>query len=307
MLTKLVLTIRVLTYSLGMITLTGNTSISTLKKQIQTPQDGVDNVEQISIQPAFQDLLNNIYCTIDKLPYLKPSLCMFCLDGTNITIKAFSGLWASKKALSLDYTTLQRTNDVTLNGTAVFGGGGYVANTTYYVYAKYDPSKTDSTDFVIRTDAPDTTKTWLAEAGVTQYNHRYIGSVLTNSLPACEVFSCSNGDYNLGTTNSGSTFTDVVFTDIQYLMLPKTATSIKLQIACQNTTAATDGNFYIKPKGTSSIRFIDVPRSSLYRGADILEIPCISSTFNVFQIRFQGAGLVNGDCTAKLGMVGYKE
>ena len=148
----------------------------------------------------------------------------------------------------------------------------------------------------------------MVVAGVTQYNHRYIGSVLTNSLPACEVFSCSNGDYNLGTSNSGSTFTDVVFTDIQYLMLPKTATSIKLQITCQNTTAAIDGSFYIKPKGTSSVRFIDVPRSSLYRGADVLEIPSIGSpSFNIFQIRFQGAGLVNGDCTAKLGMVGYKE
>ncbi|TXG86247.1 MAG: hypothetical protein E6R13_00800 [Spirochaetes bacterium] len=290
-----------------MITLTGSTSISTLSKTIQAPQDSIDNVDQFSVQPPFQSLLNNIYSTIDKLPYLKPSLSMSCLDGTNITIKAFSGLWASKNALSLDYTTLQRTNDVTLSGTAVFGGGGYVANTTYYVYAKYDPAKTESTDFVLRTDAPDTTKTWLV-AGVTQYNHRYIGSVLTNSLATCEVFSCSNGDYNLGTSNSGSTFTDIVFTDIQYLMLPKTATSIKLQITCQNTTAATDGSFYIKPKGTSSIRFIDVPRSSLYRGADVLEIPCIGSpSFNIFQIRFQGAGLVNGDCTAKLGMVGYKE
>ncbi len=291
-----------------MITLTGSTSIATLKKQIQSPQDAVDNVEQISVQPAVQDLLNNIYCTIDKLPYLKPSLFMSCLDGTDITIKAFSGLWASKNALTLDYTTLQRTSDVTLNGTAVFGGGGYVANTTYYVYAKYDPARTESTDFVLRTNAPDTTKTWLVLAGDPQYNHRYIGSVLTNSLATCEVFSCSSGDYNLGTTNSGSTFSDIVFTDIQYLMLPKTATSIKLQITCQNTTAATDGSFFIKPQGTSSIRSIDVPRSSLYRGADVLEIPSIGSpSFNTFQIRFQGAGLVNGDCTAKLGMVGYKE
>ena len=291
-----------------MITLTGNTSISTLKKQIQSPQDAVDNVEQISVQPAVQDLLNNIYCTIDKLPYLKPSLSMYSIDGATIVVKPFAGLWASKNALSLDYTTLQRTSDVTISGTSVFGGGGYVANTTYYVYAKYDPTKTESTDFVIRTDAPDTTKTWLVIAGIIQYNHRYIGSFITNSSATCEVFSCSAGDYNLGTTNSGSTFSDVVFTDIQYLMLPKTATSIKLQITCQNTTAAIDGSFYIKPKGTSSVRFIDVPRSSLYRGADVLEIPCIGSpSFNIFQIRFQGAGLVNGDCTAKLGMVGYKE
>lgn len=291
-----------------MITLTGSTSITNLSKTIQAPQDSIDNVDQTSVQTSFQSLLNNIYSTIDKLPYLKPSLCMSSLDGTTITIKAFSGLWASKNALTLDYTTLQRTNDVVLNGTAVFGGGGYVANTTYYVYAKYDPSKIESTDFVIITDAPDTTKTWLAVAGIIQYNHRYIGSVLTNSSATCEVFSCSNGDYNLGTTNSASTFTDIVFTDIQYLMLPKTAASIKLQIACQNTTAAIDGSFYIKPKGTSSIRFIDVPRSSLYRGADVLEIPSIGSpSFNIFQIRFQGVGLVNGDCTAKLGMVGYKE
>ncbi len=291
-----------------MITLTGSTSITDLSKTIQAPQDSIDNVEQLSVQLPFQALLNNIYSTIDKLPYLKPSLSMFSLNGTNIVLKAFAGLWASKNALTLDYTTLQRATDVTLTGTSVFGGGGFVADTTYYVYAKYDPAKIDSTDIVLRTNAPDGTKTWLVLAGDPQFNHRYIGSVLTNSLATCEVFSCSSGDYNLGTTNSGSTFSDIVFTDIQYLMLPKTATSIKLQITCQNTTAATDGSFFIKPKGTSSIRFIDVPRSSLYRGADVLEIPCIGSpSFNIFQIRFQGAGLVSGDCTAKLGMVGYKE
>lgn len=288
-----------------MITLTGSTSISTLKKQIQSPQDAVDNVEQISVQPAVQDLLNNIYCTIDKLPYLKPSLSMYSIDGATIVVKPFAGLWASKFAATSEYTVLSTTTDTLVTSAKLSPAGSFAADTIYYLYAYLNGT---STDFVLRTDAPDTTKTWLVIAGVTQYNHRYIGSVLTNSSATCEVFSCSAGDYNLGTTNSGSTFSDVVFTDIQYLMLPKTATSIKLQITCQNTTAATDGSFFIKPKGTSSIRFIDVPRSSLYRGADVLEIPSIGSpSFNIFQIRFQGVGLVNGDCTAKLGMVGYKE
>lgn len=288
-----------------MITLTGSTSISTLKKQIQSPQDAVDNVEQISVQPAVQDLLNNIYCTIDKLPYLKPSLSMYSIDGATIVVKPFAGLWASKFAATSEYTVLSTTTDTLVTSAKLSPAGSFAADTIYYLYAYLNGT---STDFVLRTDAPDTTKTWLVIAGFTQYNHRYIGSVLTNSSATCEVFSCSAGDYNLGTTNSGSTFSDVVFTDIQYLMLPKTATSIKLQITCQNTTAATDGSFFIKPKGTSSIRFIDVPRSSLYRGADVLEIPSIGSpSFNIFQIRFQGAGLVNGDCTAKLGMVGYKE
>lgn len=288
-----------------MITLTGSTSISTLKKQIQSPQDAVDNVEQLSVQPAVQDLLNNIYCTIDKLPYLKPSLSMYSIDGATIVVKPFAGLWASKFAATSEYTVLSTTTDTLVTSAKLSPAGSFAADTIYYLYAYLNGT---STDFVLRTDAPDTTKTWLVIAGFTQYNHRYIGSVLTNSLATCEVFSCSAGDYNLGTTNSGSTFSDVVFTDIQYLMLPKTATSIKLQITCQNTTAATDGSFFIKPKGTSSIRFIDVPRSSLYRGADVLEIPSIGSpSFNIFQIRFQGAGLVNGDCTAKLGMVGYKE
>lgn len=288
-----------------MITLTGSTSISTLKKQIQSPQDAVDNVEQISVQPAVQDLLNNIYCTIDKLPYLKPSLSMYSIDGATIVVKPFAGLWASKFAATPEYTVLSTTTDTLVTSAKLSPAGSFAADTIYYLYAYLNGT---STDFVLRTDAPDTTKTWLVIAGIIQYNHRYIGSVLTNSSATCEVFSCSAGDYNLGTTNSGSTFSDVVFTDIQYLMLPKTATSIKLQITCQNTTAAIDGSFYIKPKGTSSIRFIDVPRSSLYRGADVLEIPCIGSpSFNIFQIRFQGAGLVNGDCTAKLGMVGYKE
>lgn len=288
-----------------MITLTGSTNISDLKKQIQTPQDAVDNVEQISVQPAVQNLLNNIYCTIDKLPYLKPSLSMYCIDGATIVVKPFAGLWASKFAASSEYTVLSTTTDTNVTSAKLSPAGPFVANTVYYLYAYLNGA---ATDFIIRTDAPDATKTYSLNGAVPRLNERYIGSVLTNSLATCEVFSCSSGDYNLGTTNSNSTFSDIVFTDIQYLMLPKTATSIKLQITCQNTTAATDGSFFIKPKGTSSVRFIDVPRSSLYRGADVLEIPSIGSpSFNIFQIRFQGAGLVNGDCTANLGMVGYKE
>lgn len=292
------------------ITLTGDTNIANLTKTIQVPQDFADNVDQTSVNQPYQKLLNNFYSTLNRLPYVKPSLSMSCLDGVTITVYPFDGLWASKSAFlaNLDYTCLSKTISTNIAAADIVGGGPFVADTIYYVYAIYDSPSANNTKLIIRTDAPDATKTWAVVAAVTQYNHRYIGSFLTNSLATCEVFSCSSGDYNLGTTNSNSTFSDIVFTDIQYLMLPKTATSIKLQITCQNTTAATDGSFFIKPKGTSSIRFIDVPRSSLYRGADVLEIPCIGSpSFNIFQIRFQGAGLVSGDCTAKLGMVGYKE
>ena len=176
-----------------MIMLTGNTSISTLKKQIQSPQDAVDNVEQISVQPAVQDLLNNIYCTIDKLPYLKPSLSMYSIDGATIVVKPFAGLWASKFAATSEYTVLSTTTDTLVTSAKLSPSGSFAADTIYYLYAYLNGA---STDFVIRTNAPDVTKTYAVVGGVTRLNERYIGSFIVIAGPTVVAFSKNDQEYN---------------------------------------------------------------------------------------------------------------
>lgn len=290
-----------------MITLTGSTSISTLSKTIQAPQDSIDNVEQVSVQLPFQALLNNIYSTIDKLPYLKPSLCMSSLDGTNITIKAFSGLWASKNALTLDYTTLQRAADVTLTGTSVFGGGGYVANTTYYVYAKYDPAKTESTDFVLRTNAPDVTKTWLVLAGDPQFDHRYIGSVIVFPLPGVVPFAMANREYDFVQQRGIGSYGVIVDTDVTITLLPTTAVTSKISAEFTNINVTTNGSFEIKPKGSTYISFAPVSQNTPNAtGTTRFELPAIGTPFNTYQVKFTG-GVAVAECIAALYWVGYRE
>ena len=286
-----------------MITLTGSTSISTLSKTIQAPQDSIDNVDETSVQTSFQSLLNNIYSTIDKLPYLKPSLCMFCLDGTNITIKAFSGLWASKNALTLDYTTLQRTSNAVINASNIVPAGPFVANTIYYVYAKYDPSKTDSTDFVIRTDAPDSTNTWLVVAGVTQYNHRYIGSIISQVGPAIVLFMMTNGDYTFPTEYNYGTYTLAALTDVVITFLPLTANVSKMKLVCVNTSPSADSVVTIRPKTVGQYHTINISRSQDHSsGHSYIESPTIGSPYNTFQISVTG-----GTGSVVLSLVGYKE
>ena len=286
-----------------MITLTGSTSITDLSKTIQAPQDSIDNVEQLSVQLPFQDLLNNIYCTIDKLPYLKPSLSMFSLNGTNIVLKAFAGLWASKNALTLDYTTLQRATDVTLTGTSVFGGGGFVANTTYYVYAKYDPAKIDSTDIVLRTNAPDGTKTWLVLAGDPQYDHRYIGSVIVIAGPTILAFNMKDGEYRLLDTGTvtGTPLTGIADVNITCDLLPVTASQITFLMGFTNTSGGS-ATFSLKPTGAVAYKYSLTVAITAYSSTHEINLPLIGTPYNGFTGVWSG-----GLCSAFFQYSGYKE
>ena len=286
-----------------MITLTGSTSITDLSKTIQAPQDSIDNVEQLSVQLPFQDLLNNIYCTIDKLPYLKPSLSMFSLNGTNIVLKAFAGLWASKNALTLDYTTLQRATDVTLTGTSVFGGGGFVANTTYYVYAKYDPAKIDSTDIVLRTNVPDGTKTWLVLAGGPQYDHRYIGSVIVIAGPTILAFNMKDGEYRLLDTGTvtGTPLTGIADVNITCDLLPVTASQITFLMGFTNTSGGS-ATFSLKPTGAVAYKYSLTVAITAYSSTHEINLPLIGTPYNGFTGVWSG-----GLCSAFFQYSGYKE
>jgi hypothetical protein len=286
-----------------MITLTGSTSITNLSKTIQAPQDSIDNVEQLSVQLPFQALLNNIYSTIDKLPYLKPSLSMFSLNGTNIVLKSFAGLWASKNALTLDYTTLQRAADVTLTGTSVFGGGGFVANTTYYVYAKYDPAKIDSTDIVLRTNAPDGTKTWLVLAGDPQYDHRYIGSVIVIAGPTILAFNMKDGEYRLLDTGTvtGTPLTGIADVNITCDLLPATASQITFLMGFTNTSGGS-ATFSLKPTGAVAYKYSLTVAITAYSSIHEINLPLIGTPYNGFTGVWSG-----GLCSAFFQYSGYKE
>ena len=286
-----------------MITLTGSTSITNLSKTIQAPQDSIDNVEQLSVQLPFQALLNNIYSTIDKLPYLKPSLSMFSLNGTNIVLKSFAGLWASKNALTLDYTTLQRAADVTLTGTSVFGGGGFVANTTYYVYAKYDPAKVDSTDIVLRTDTPDVTKTWLVLAGDPQFDHRYIGSVIVVAGPTILAFNMKDGEYRLLDTGTvtGSPLTGIADVNITCDLLPATASQITFLMGFTNTSGGS-ATLALKPTGAAAYKYSLTVAITAYSSTHEINLPLIGTPYNGFTGVWSG-----GLCSAFFQYSGYKE
>ena len=287
-----------------MITLTGNTSISTLKKQIQTPQDGVDNVEQISIQPAFQDLLNNIYCTIDKLPYLKPSLSMYSIDGATIVVKPFAGLWASKFAATSEYTVLSTTTDTSVTSAKLSPSGSFAADTIYYLYAYLNGT---STDFVIRTDAPDTTKTYAVVGGVTRLNERYIGSFIVIAGPTVVAFSKNDQEYNFVRRFGIGVYSDIVDTDVPVNLLPPTTSTCKLVATLTNTNVATNGSLELKPKGSTFNTFVNVAKNIPgVTGATSITMPAIGTPKNTFQAKFSG-GVAAGECTAYMYWTGYTE
>jgi len=285
-----------------MITLTGNTSIATLKKQIQSPQDAVDNVEQISVQPAVQDLLNNIYCTIDKLPYLKPSLSMYSIDGATIVVKPFAGLWASKFAATSEYTVLSTTTDTSVTSANLSPSGSFAADTIYYLYAYLNGA---STDFVIRTDAPDATKTYAVVGAVNRLNERYIGSFIVKAGPTIMSFSMSDGEYSLyyqAPIAGASPFTATVDTDITFTLLPPTAKQIKLLTSYINTAGASRA-LSLKPKTATAYLFsVNAIATTDEYGQYQITLPCIGTPYNVYTCKWSG-----NNCNAYYYYIGYTE
>lgn len=291
------------------ITLTGDTNIANLTKTIQVPQDSADNVDQTSVNQPYQKLLNNFYSTLNRLPYVKPSLSMSCLDGVTITVYPFDGLWASKSAFlaNLDYTCLSKTISTNITAADIVGGGPFVANTIYYVYAIYDSPSTNNTKLIIRTDAPDATKTWAVVAAVTQYNHRYIGSLICIAGPTIMSFGMANREYDFVQQRGLGAYDAIVDTDVAISLLPVTAVTSKMFASLTNTNAATNGTFEIKPKGSTFNTFAVIGKSTPDAiGISRFEIPAIGTPLNTYQVKFSG-GVVVGECIAGLYWIGYRE
>ena len=279
-------------------------NLNNLKNSIQIPLAFVEQVSQMSVQPALQALLDNTYTIVDKDIYQKPSLSMYSTDGTNIVVRPFSGLWASKQALVKDYINLSKTTDTTLTSANVEGGGGFVANTIYYVYAIYDPaSATDNTKLIICTDAPDSTRTWRVIMGVTQLNSRYIGSFPCFAGPETATFVMSDGDYRFTTSYSNGIYTLAAFTDAVITLLPATATSARVKVVTTNSDLANDATVDIKPKTLTSFLTINVARKTEYaNGYTTMDLPAIGTPKNTFQVKVTG-----GSTSASLNWIGYKE
>jgi len=287
------------------ISLNADTNIANLTKTIQVPQDSVDNVDQTSVNQPYQKLLNNFYSTLNRMPYVKPSLSMSCLDGATITVYPFDGLWASKSALlaNLDYTCLSKTTSTNITAADIVGGGGYVANTIYYVYAIYDSPSGNSTKLIIRTDAPDATKTWAVVAAITQYNHRYIGSLICDVGPIIKAFNMKDGQYRLLDTGTvtGSPLTGIADVNVTCNLLPVTASQITFLMGFTNTSGGS-ATFSLKPTGAAAYKYSLTVAITSYSSIHEINLPLIGTPYNGFTGVWSG-----GLCSAFFQYSGYKE
>lgn len=240
-------------------TLTANSN--TLVKTVNAPQDGVDNVEQSSVNPAFQGILNNTYAIARREVYTRPQLSMQCLNGTQITVQSFNGLWASKTTPVEDYFPLSKDSPVTLTSADVEGGGGFVANTIYYIYAFYDAGSTNQTKLQLSADPlfPDETLTWKRVGGVNQLTHRYIGSCIcydNGGTPNILPFQMQDLDYTFAaqwrTNYSVTPLTSNTDVDITLTNIPKYARVAKIRCIGKNNTANFE-DFYIYSKDFTAI------------------------------------------------------
>jgi hypothetical protein len=225
---------------------------------------------------------------------------MYSIDGATIVVKPFAGLWASKFAATPEYTVLSTTTDTSVTSAKLSPAGSFAANTIYYLYAYLNGT---STDFVLRTDAPDTTKTWLVIAGVTQYNHRYIGSVIVVAGPTILAFNMKDGEYRLLDTGTvtGSPLTGIADVNITCDLLPSTASQITFLMGFTNTSGGS-ATFSLKPTGAAAYKYALTIAITAYSSTHEINLPLIGTPYNGFTGVWSG-----GLCSAFFQYSGYKE
>ena len=230
-------------------TITQNSS--TLSNSLSVPSDGIDPVNEASVDPVFQNVLNNTYYLAYTQVFTRPRLEMIESDsGTRILIYPFSGLWVSTNNVApeiANWISLNLTGSgVYISAANLSPPGFFAANTAYYVYC-YASGSPAVPAFEISATAPEITNTFK-DSYITR---RYIGSFITDATapPATKIvpFRMVNSEYFLKdspgiiagpTTTTSMTTVQVKGGGFYY---PQTARVLKLRPRITNDGHTTNG------------------------------------------------------------------
>ena len=228
-----------------------NQNSSTLNNSLSVPSDGIDPVNETSVDPVFQNLLNNTYYLAYTHISNRPHLTANSFNGTSITLLPFSPLWVSTNNVAIataNWVAVSKSTNTTLTNANLDIPGAFTGNTAYWIYA-YAVGSPATPAFEISVTQPDSTLTFKG----TDITRRYIGSFITNSTPAIVSYEMIDREYFLKTSNAvssgpvsagggGTDFTLSSTTDYHY---PATAKILKLTSRITNTGATVGGGTLI--------------------------------------------------------------
>lgn len=236
-------------------TITQNSS--TLNNSLSVPSDGIDPVNETSVDPVFQNLLNNTYYLAYTQLFTRPRLEMGWADAIpRIYLLPFNGLWVSTNNVAVNvanWVSLNLTSTVFLSAANLSPPGAFAASTSYYVYC-FASGSPPIPAFEISTTIPDNTLTFKTS----DITRRYIGSFITNPAAGIVHFSMIGSDYFLydsqgviagPTTTTLNTSIPVGAAGFYY---PQTATVLKLRSRIVNDGHTVGG-------GQATVSFLSGP------------------------------------------------
>ena len=176
-------------------TITQNSSI--LSNSLSVPSDGIDPVNENSVDPVFQRLVNNDFYVGYNNVWTKPYLYATSAGGTTVSIGAFNGLWISPTNTAVTTANWQVVSNLnTFSLTAAnldTGGPGFANSTAYYIYVLIGSPGVAT--FECSLEKPIMQNTFKGPAMAPDYSRRYFGSFSTNSAGEIINYYMLNNDY----------------------------------------------------------------------------------------------------------------
>lgn len=226
---------------------------------LSVPSDGIDPVNEQSVNPVFQKLLNNDYYMASSLIRDLPRLSVFSSNGTTVRINAFFGLWVASANVAFNLA-----NWVIINNSAVSSvtsanldtGMSFIPSTPYYLYARTNGSGVAL--FECSLVAPDAQLTFKNVMGTPDLSRRYVGSFLIKGDGTILPFIMNNFDYEvqdgINTFDPSPGVTGAVTTNyaVTFSNFPPTMSRVKctLNMSCSGTTLADATTVQFRPLGS---------------------------------------------------------
>lgn len=228
---------------------------TTLSSTLSVPSDGIDPVDEASVDPIFQNLLNNDFYITTAFARYKPRIQAFSTNGTAVRVGAFFGLWIATVNVAptvANWITITNQFSPSITAANLDTGVSFTPSTAYYVYARNGGSGIAS--FECSLVAPDIT---LNFKGTTpDITRRYICSFLVNGAGSIIPFNMVDYNYDIQqppffstgntTVNASATITLVGF--------PTTMASAKLVIDFEASGAAGDVSISVYASGAAQFK-----------------------------------------------------
>ena len=291
--------------------LTYNPTTDKFIHQIQIPQNGVDNVDAVTVNPTFQALADDTNYISYALRAYRPHVHLKWINNTTVSLQTFGPIAVSNSQLNPLWWQVENPSLITLTNADLEGGGVFAANTAYYVYLTVLISGvSQSAKMVISTSPPEASLTFKNVGGTPQFTHRYLGSFSTDPSQNIREFSMIDFKYMfperlLGTLTTGAAILSATV-DLPIVSSVVKSIAVKSSVTTSEFALST---LDLKAKGWTGT--VTYAFSQAGAGANYfsyyLDQPLGTGGQFTATLNNGGTSPTAGNITADLYMVGYTE